>query len=60
MPPLMQRLSVVSPLNWGLNAFHDLLVRGETLVALSDDLVRLSLFFLVTLGLAAWKLRSRQ
>jgi ABC-2 type transport system permease protein len=60
MPPLMQRLSVVSPLNWGLNAFHDLLVRGQTLAALSDDLVRLSLFSLVTLGLAAWKLRSHQ
>jgi ABC-2 type transport system permease protein len=60
MPPLMQRLSVVSPLNWGLNAFHDLLIRGETLVSLSDDLARLSLFSLVTLGLAAWKLRSRQ
>ncbi|MBE0583963.1 MAG: ABC transporter permease, partial [Desulfofustis sp.] len=60
MPPLMQRLSVISPLNWGLNAFHDLLVRGLTLAALGDDLLRLSLFFLVTLGLAAWKLRSRQ
>ncbi|MCB2217415.1 ABC transporter permease [Desulfofustis glycolicus] len=60
MPPLMQWFSVVSPLNWGLNAFHDLLVRGETLASLSDDLVRLSLFSLVTLGLAAWKLRSCQ
>ncbi len=55
MPRVMQRLSVISPINWGLSAFHDLLIRGYSLYAVLDDLVRLVLFFLVT-TLLAWKL----
>lgn len=31
MPPLLRRLSVASPLNWGLNGFYDLLIRGSSL-----------------------------
>lgn len=55
MPQVMQRLSVISPLNWGLTAFHDLLVRGYSFSAILDDLGRLTLFFLLTI-LLAWKL----
>jgi ABC-2 type transport system permease protein len=31
MPPLFRHLSVVSPLNWGLNGFYDILVRNAGL-----------------------------
>jgi ABC-2 type transport system permease protein len=55
MPQAMQRLSIVSPLNWGLTAFHDLLLRGYSFSAILDDLLRLSLFFLLTI-LCAWKM----
>jgi ABC-2 type transport system permease protein len=55
MPPVMQRLSIISPLNWGLTAFHDLLLRGYSLSAILDDLGRLFLFFIVT-ALLSWKL----
>ncbi len=55
MPQTMQRLSIISPLNWGLTAFHDLLVRGYSFPAILDDLGRLTLFFLLTI-LLAWKL----
>jgi ABC-2 type transport system permease protein len=55
MPQMMQRLSIISPLNWGLTAFHDLLVRGNSLSAIWDDLGRLMLFFLLTIFLA-WRL----
>jgi ABC-2 type transport system permease protein len=30
MPPLMRQLSVISPLNWGLNSFYDILIRGAS------------------------------
>ncbi len=30
MPPLMRHLSVISPLNWGLNSFYDILIRGAS------------------------------
>jgi len=55
MPQAMQRLSIISPLNWGLTAFTDLLVRGSSLLAVSHDLIRLLLFFLLTI-LLAWRL----
>ncbi|OGQ94372.1 MAG: hypothetical protein A2521_09885 [Deltaproteobacteria bacterium RIFOXYD12_FULL_57_12] len=60
MPHMMQRLSIISPLNWGLTAFHDLLLRGYSLPAILDNLGRLFLFFAVTV-LLSWKLaRLRQ
>ena len=55
MPQVMQRLSIISPLNWGLTAFQDLLLRGYSLSAILDDLGRLLLFFVVT-ALLSWKL----
>ena len=55
MPQVMQRLSIISPLNWGLTAFQDLLLRGYSLSAILDDLSRLLLFFVVTAFLS-WKL----
>jgi ABC-2 type transport system permease protein len=55
MPGMMQDLSIISPLNWGLTAFHDLLVRGYSFSVIWDDLGRLVLFFLLTIFLA-WKL----
>ncbi len=55
MPRVMQQLSIISPLNWGLTAFQDLLMRGYSFSAVWDDLGRLSLFFFLTL-LLAWKL----
>lgn len=55
MPGVMQDLSIISPLNWGLTAFHDLLVRGYSFSVIWDDLGRLVLFFLLTIFLA-WRL----
>jgi ABC-2 type transport system permease protein len=59
MPQNMQRFSIVSPLNWGLTAFQDLLIRGYGYSAIIDDLGRLALFFLLTI-LFAWKLARRR
>ena len=55
MPQILQRLSLLSPLNWGLTAFQELLVRGGSYTDIADDLGRLALFFCLML-LAAWKL----
>ncbi|OGQ86979.1 MAG: hypothetical protein A2512_13365 [Deltaproteobacteria bacterium RIFOXYD12_FULL_56_24] len=55
MPQMMQQISIISPLNWGLTAFQDLLLRGYSLSAILDDLSRLLLFFVVTVFLS-WKL----
>jgi ABC-2 type transport system permease protein len=59
MPLAMQNLSIISPLNWGLTAFYDLLLRGASLVAILDDLGRMLLFFVVCV-LLSWKFSLRQ
>ncbi len=59
MPEIMQNLSILSPLNWGLNAFQELLVRGNSFSAILIDLSRLILFFLLMIFLA-WKLTRNQ
>lgn len=59
MPHTMQRLSIISPLNWGLTALHDLILRQAPLSATLDDLARLLIFFLTCIFFA-WKLSRNQ
>ncbi len=59
MPQLMQQLSILSPINWGLNALQELLIRNSPASTVISDFFRLAGFALITL-LGAWKLsRSR-
>ncbi|HKJ66083.1 MAG TPA: ABC transporter permease, partial [Desulfopila sp.] len=59
MPQLMQQLSILSPINWGLNALQELLIRNSPASAVIGDFFRLAGFALITL-LGAWRLsRSR-
>ncbi len=59
MPRIMQDISIISPLNWGLTAFHDLLMRGASLFDIFDDLGRLIIFFLFTM-IISWKLAKNR
>ena len=59
MPRVMQDISIISPLNWGLTAFHDLLIRGASLSGIFDDLGRLIIFFLFTM-IISWKLAKNR
>ncbi|MBU1639041.1 MAG: ABC transporter permease, partial [Proteobacteria bacterium] len=54
MPATLQRLSVVSPLNWGLTAFHDVLIRDKSLWTIESGILRLLLFFFFCIVLA-WR-----
>lgn len=58
MPAFMQQLAVVSPLNWGLTAFHEILVRGNGLAGAGIWLFWLLLFALGNL-LLAWRLTAK-
>jgi len=55
MPELMGQLSGISPLNWGLNACGDLLLRGLPLSSVADDLALL-LTFAAAFLLLSWRL----
>lgn len=57
MPQVMQKISILSPLNWGVNAFLDLLIRGKGLGATTGDLALLLGFAMVAV-LLSWRRSS--
>jgi ABC-2 type transport system permease protein len=62
MPPYMQRLSVISPLNWGLAGCYDILVRNVGISHVLPEVMKLILFAGACFGIAVatykFKLRS--
>ncbi|NOQ28080.1 MAG: ABC transporter permease [Bacteroidales bacterium] len=52
MPPLMRVLSQFSPLQWGLNGFYDILLRGGDLVVVLAETSKLLIFFVLMLVIA--------
>lgn len=52
MPSVMQQLSALSPMNWGLGAFYKVLLRGGGLVDILPEIILLILCFLLTLTVA--------
>ncbi|WP_437919201.1 ABC transporter permease [Sphingobacterium sp. LRF_L2] len=52
MPPMMQKLAAISPMNWGLRAFYDILLRHASLVDILPEIILLILFFVLTLTIA--------
>ena len=52
MPPVMQTISLFSPLAWGLNALVEIAVREGTLESVRQELLYLIAFFAVTMVIA--------
>lgn len=52
MPELMQWFAKISPMNWGLNAFYDVLLRQGGLVEILPHIILLFLFFAATLTIS--------
>lgn len=48
MPKVMQTLSNISPMNWGLNAFYDVFLRHTGFIEILPEIGLLFLFFIVT------------
>jgi len=53
MPKIMQEISVVSPLAWGLDAFLDIFVRGGNITTVLREVFLLISFFIITM-LISW------
>ncbi len=51
MPPMLQKISILSPLNWAHHAFIDIFVRGAGLTNIMPQLFMLLGFFVVMMGL---------
>jgi ABC-2 type transport system permease protein len=52
MPKVMQIIAQSSPMNWGLNAFYDVLLRNATILDILPEISLLFLFFLITITFA--------
>ena len=52
MPKIMQYVSHISPMNWGLNAFYDVLLRNGGIVEILPEINLLLLFFIITITIA--------
>lgn len=56
-PPAMQRIALVTPHAWAIDAFAELVRRGGTVVDILPQLGVLTLYAVVLLSLATWRLR---
>ena len=54
MPNLMQSASVISPLNWSLDGFYNILLRGGGVKEIAGNFTALMIFFAVNLIIAIW------
>jgi len=52
MPTIMQKISIISPLNWGVDGFYDVFLRGADLQKIMPQALFLILFCVVTMLLA--------
>lgn len=59
MPETLQMISRASPLNWGLESFTNLFLRGASTVAILPDLLKLIGFSIVTLAASVFIHKSR-
>jgi ABC-2 type transport system permease protein len=50
MPDIMKTISVISPLNWGLESFYAVFIRNSTLKEIWPEILKLWIFFIATLG----------
>ncbi len=49
MPELMRNISVISPLNWSLDGFYELFLRGGGVADIAMDSLKLVFFFVITI-----------
>ncbi len=58
MPSFMQKLSVISPMSWGLEGFLDIFVRNGTVRDVMPEALALIAFSVVCASVAVWRFRT--
>lgn len=54
MPEFMQFIAKISPMNWGLNAFYDIIIRNGSLIDILPELSWMGLFFIVSVMISIY------
>lgn len=60
MPAIMRQISVLSPLNWALEGFYQLFLRGSDTLAILPHSLKLILFFATTMLIANFANRLKR
>jgi ABC-2 type transport system permease protein len=53
MAPVMQHVSILSPLNWALTGYYDIFIRGGNLTEIMPECIKLMVFFVVSILITA-------
>ncbi|WP_292010143.1 ABC transporter permease [Chryseobacterium sp.] len=59
MPEFMQQVAKFSPMNWGLNAYYDIILRQGSISNVSGELVLLFLFYIATVAISIFYERKQ-
>ncbi len=54
MPKTMQIIAKISPMNWGLNGFYDVILRNGKFIDILPEISLLGLFFIVLLSISIY------
>ncbi|WP_312074738.1 ABC transporter permease [Chryseobacterium sp.] len=52
MPEFMQTIAKFSPMNWGLNAYYDIILRNSGIGNIAKELIFLFLFYVAMIGIS--------
>ena len=52
MPAIMQKISIISPLNWGLESFYDIFLKNGNITDILPEISALFVFFIITILIA--------
>ncbi|PWN58779.1 ABC transporter permease [Chryseobacterium viscerum] len=59
MPEFMQTVAKFSPMNWGLNAYYDIILRNSGIGGIAKELVFLLLFYIATVSISIFYERKQ-
>jgi len=59
MPEFMQKIAQFSPMNWGLNAYYDIILRNSGIGNIAKELVSLFLFYIAMIAISLFYERKQ-
>ncbi|WP_294285948.1 ABC transporter permease [uncultured Chryseobacterium sp.] len=59
MPDFMQTVARFSPMNWGLNAYYDIILRNSGIAGIAKEIIFLFLFYVAMVGISLFYERKQ-
>lgn len=59
MPEFMQTIAKFSPMNWGLNAYYDIILRNSGIGGIAKEIIFLFLFYVAMVGISLFYERKQ-